>query len=675
MITMDKITEEIAHFIGMLQMNAEQALVRHAYEEFDARKSADPEPDERAPDDVPFEAPYEFLGFDPGVPYRSPGPGPMDGDPHRFPNLLPPPPPLVPDFPEFSVTPMVRIQDAVASGAAAAAGPPELEPPGSVVTYITQAIGLSDNDDFSIGGHGLSFSPAVVDTDELLDAAEAAYALSPIGGMERPGSSAEMIETVNAIAARLEGFAAGNGSEFEVVVQQGEGIEGIFVNGELVEELPKLADYHEFEKPEEEGETAGTGPITWTGNATIGEDGSIVVEASVTLTAGDNTLVNEAIVKTFWTAGTVAAVVGNHIELNAIIQTNAIWDADKVGSDIGDWASDPAINDVLNIASFGRTDLADDNGKADATEGGFPDFWAVTKIEGDLLMVNWLEQFIFKSDNDVGILSSSGVTTSVISGGNTGVNQSSVFDLGFSYDLIVIGGSIYDASIIQQTNILFDDDLVGSVNGFQTKGTGTASTSGNLLWNEAAIHNIGGADRFSVLPDAYRETAEDLADGKNTISKGVLTDEAFAGLAGLNVLYIEGDVVNLQYIKQNSVLGDCDQVALAMDELKPHLDGDWSVSTGGNALINNAAIVNLDSFGKTYVGGEKYSQETLIQAELISCEPDRLFAQDPNMLVNEAIAFLDNPMAEADQQAAHGVYVPSANDGPTDDGLQHVLGH
>ena len=120
----------------------------------------------------------------------------------------------------------------------------------------------------------------------------------------------------------------------------------------------------------------------------------------------------------------------------------------------------------------------------------------------------------------------------------------------------------------------------------------------------------------------------------------------------------------------------CDRCGrVHMDELKPHLDSDWTVSTGGNALINNAAIVNLDSFGKTYVGGEKYSQETLIQAELISCEPDRLGGQDPNMLVNEAIAFLDNPMAEADQQAAHGVYVPSANDGPTDDGLQHVLGH
>lgn len=671
MITMDKINEEIAHFIGMLHMNAEQALVRHAYEEFDALKPVEPAPDTPAPGNLPFAAPYEFIGFDPDVPYRSPPPGPMDGDPRGFPNMLPPPPPLVPDFPEFSVTPMVRIEDAVASGGVAAAGPPELEPPGSVVTYINQAIGLSDNDVFSVGGHGLSFTPDDVSADELLDAAEAAYSLSPIGGLERPGSSAEMIETVNDIAARLDGFAAGNGSEFQVFVQQGQSISGVFVNGELVDEAPKLTDYHEFEK-EDEPDGTETGP---TGNATVGEDGSIRIEASVTLTAGDNTLVNEAIVKNFWTAGTVTAVVGNHIELNAIVQTNAIWDADKIGTGVCDWTSDDAVNEVLNLASFNRTDLSEGDDKADGAEGGFPDFWAVTKIEGDLLMVNWLEQFIFKTDNDVGILSSTGVTTSVISGDNTGVNQTSIFDLGFSYDLIVVGGSIYDANIIQQINVLFDNDLLGGVQGFETKGTGSASTSDNLLWNEAMIHNIGGADRFAALPDAYRETAEDLADGKNTISKDVLSDEAFAGLKGLNVLYIEGDIINLQHIKQTSVLGDCDQVALAMDQLKPHLDTDWTISTGGNALINNAAIVNLDSFGKTYVGGEKYSQETLIQAELISCEPERLGAQDPNMLVSEAIAFLDDPTAGADQHPAHGVYIPSANDGPTDDGLQHVLGH
>ena len=85
---------EIAHFIGMLHMNAEQALVRHAYEEFDALKPVEPAPDTPAPGNLPFAAPYEFVGFDPDVPYRSPPPGPMDGDPRGFPNMLPPPPPL-----------------------------------------------------------------------------------------------------------------------------------------------------------------------------------------------------------------------------------------------------------------------------------------------------------------------------------------------------------------------------------------------------------------------------------------------------------------------------------------------------------------------------------------------------------------------------------------------------
>ena len=212
-------------------------------------------------------------------------------------------------------------------------------------------------------------------------------------------------------------------------------------------------------------------------------------------------------------------------------------------------------------------------------------------------MVNWLEQFIFKTDDDIGVLSSSGVTTSVISGGNLGINQTSILELGFAYDLIIVGGSVYDANLIQQISVLFDNDVVGALPGFQTTGTGMASTGGNLLWNDAYI-DIGGADRFEALSNKYLALANDLADGGNSLSKGVLADDAFTGLEGLRVLYINGDLLNLQYIKQTSILGDSDQIALAMDQLKPHLDADWSLSTGGNALINHAVILIWNSLGK-----------------------------------------------------------------------------
>ncbi len=103
------------------------------------------------------------------------------------------------------------------------------------------------------------------------------------------------------------------------------------------------------------------------------------------------------------------------------------------------------------------------------------------------MIVNWLEQITFMSDDDVGILSSSGVTTRVTAGDNFSVNDVSLFELGFRYDLIIVGGSVFDANIIHQMNVLFDNDVVGAVANFETAGEGSLSSSGNLLWNQPAL--------------------------------------------------------------------------------------------------------------------------------------------------------------------------------------------
>lgn len=671
MTAMDKITEEIAHFIGMFQLSAERAIQREAYDDFLAHKPVDPDLPPPHPDKSPFAAPYDFLGYDPGVKYFAPGPELIYVPPWKLPlPQLPVTPFNLESFP-FPEPPWHTPHGFAENTAANAVLSPQIDPIGSVVTHISQAILLSDNDYFGVGGHALFFSPTPVSNAELLDAAEMAYSQSPIGDLERPGSSTEIIETIKLAGRLLDNVDADQDGPFKVFVAQSTSLEGVYVNGELVDEAPDLKDYYDFE--DEDDDTPEKDGDTWTGNVTIGKDGSYEVEASVTLTTGDNTLVNEAILKNLWTGAKVTAVVGDYYEINAIVQVNALWDVDKISAGIKDWSSNGTINQMFNIAEFERIDNStDDDSNADVS--GFPKYWSITKIDGDLLMVNWLEQFIFKSDNDIGVLSSSGVTTSVISGGNLGVNQTSILELGFAYDLIIVGGSVYDANLIQQINVLFDNDVVGALPGFQTTGTGSASTGGNLLWNEAYIGNIGSDDRFEALSSKYLALANDLADGGNSLSNGVLADDAFTGLEGLRVLYINGDLLNLQYIKQTSILGDSDQIALAMDQLKPHLDADWSVSTGGNALINHAVILDLDSLGKTYVGGEKYSQETLIQAELISNKPD-FGSPDPDALVSEAVLFLDDSMLEPAHDAAPGVYLPAAHEGQPDDGLQHLLGH
>ena len=370
-----------------------------------------------------------------------------------------------------------------------------------------------------------------------------------------------------------------------------------------------------------------------------------------------------------WTGGKVTVVNGDHIELNVIIQINAIYDANALSTTLNGWTVDDAANQYFNIASFKHTNPLDNNDDGSAADPGFPTNWIVTEIKGDLLIVNWMEQFIFRGDNDVGIVSSSGVKTEIIAGDNLGVNHVSIYELAYAYDIIIIGGSWYDANIIEQLNVLMDNDLVGTVDGFQTSGEGSVSASDNLLWNQALIYNVGGD--ISEMPAHYQQLANNLAAGNNTLPAGALSDPTLAGTETLRVLYIEGDLINLNYIKQTNIIGDSDQIALAMNEFQPRADAEWTITTGSNALLNNAAIVDLDSLGPTYVGGEQYSQAMLVQAELISDKPE-FWAKDPDALVNEAIAFLDDSVDDGPGDTPK-YYLPD-NAAPQGDGLQSMLG-
>jgi hypothetical protein len=142
----------------------------------------------------------------------------------------------------------------------------------------------------------------------------------------------------------------------------------------------------------------------------------------------------------------------------------------------------------------------------------------------------------------------------------------------------------------------------------------------------------------------------------------------------LRVLYISGDMVNIQMVRQTNIVGDDDQIALAMDAILPKTGASYVVETGGNTLVNNAAILDLDSLGTTYVGGEQYSQETLIQIEVISSRPD-LGAQDPTLLASEAVLFLDDSMLAPDSEPAPGVVIVADYTQSQDDGLQTLLAH
>ncbi|MHB2266120.1 hypothetical protein [Aliihoeflea sp. PC F10.4] len=666
-MSMDSLTETIAHFIGFFHTTLEHARMREAYTKFLVEEDGTPETEAAAFVQAQFDARFDLIGYVPTLDYKAPSPDTVMYYPWSDVRFTPPQVDIPGQQVLYPGWLMPKASMVSVSGSAHLVLP-KVEPLGSVASVISQTAILSDNDYFGVGGHGLIFTPPPIDNQPLLDFADQALSISPIGAPAMPGSAAEMGAFIREIAERVENFTADDVPEgATVTVVRSDALEGKYLNGVAVDELPDLKDYHDLNPLE------NPDPAPAKGNAVVHADGTVTVDASVTVEAGGNTLVNAASVASFWTAATVTAVMGDHIEVNAIVQVNAWMDDDAVSSLIGNWTNDAAQTQAFNLATFARYDTLADM-EPPAPTASFPENWVVTHIDGDVMIVNWLQQLVFMSDNDIGILSSSGSTTTVIAGENTSINQISLYEMAFAYDLIVVGGHVFDANIIQQMNVLFDNDVIGAVEGFETTGKGSVSTSDNLLWNEASIYNVGGATRFDALPDAYKAFADSLADGGQGAAGDVLNDTAFAGLGALRVLYISGDLIKLNYISQTNILGDSDQIALAMNAVGPVTDADWTVNTGGNTLINLAAIADLDSLGKTYVGGQQYSQDILVQAEFISTSPDGLGIKSPDALVNEAVAFLVDDIADHSGAGASS-FDPSYHplDAGQGDGLQSIL--
>ena len=111
---------------------------------------------------------------------------------------------------------------------------------------------------------------------------------------------------------------------------------------------------------------------------------------------------------------------------------------------------------------------------------------------------------------------------------------------------------------------------------------------------------------------------------------------------------MSGDFYDVHSVSQTNILCDADEIALAMNAGLAGANAAWSVSTGANALINAAGLLDIDSTGKTYVGGERYSDELLVQTDVIVANP-ALGAQNADHLVNEAVVFLGEGMLAPEQ--------------------------
>lgn len=536
--------------------------------------------------------------------------------------------------------------------------------PGSVISHYAQANLLQDDDflDFTSRYH-VQYDMSFV-MHKLADYTVTASGFVPLGDAHRTDTP----QGIQNIAQEIHDFAADVESGKQVLpdsiaddgfVLSSQQIDGTFINGEAADTPPSMDDY----LPDRGLAALPVDPVPSDTSLELHGPGDNSLEA----TGGANLVGNYASIADANLITPVMSVFGDYHQADVINQAYIYSDTDHNNMNpFQQSAVSEATTVAMNIASFNRHsfdsgDGSDTSQSQTSDDPGFPQAWRVSVIDGDVSFVQWMEQYNFVCDNDQMTVTTMGCEVTALSGGNTAVNLASFFGIGQQYDLVIVGGNVYDMNVISQISVLYDNDWVSREGGAPSNGD--ISTSNNLLWNEAAITNVGSNDRFEAMPDYMVKTVQGIQNGDPNMPHDLATDPNFAGYEGLNVLYITGNLYDLNYIKQVSVLGDSDMVTRAASEV---VNGDDNatvdISTGNNTVFNLAQIVDYDSFGDTtYLDGNLYSDAVLIQGGLV--ENDHAVPQPgANTLANEVIAFLGDDVVDGQQHSADPNLIISHDD-------------
>ncbi len=661
---LDSITDKISHFIGHLHLSAEELRMREKYDQFRHEKA---KMDELKDQDGKGKTlpDYELGRYNPDLDWTPAAKAAaQQADPPHIPAPDDQPKALQP-------TPVLAQQQAIQASAQLDPGssladviPP---PPGSVATATVQVLVLEDNDvlgDVDAAGFALpeSYAPQL---DALVAVANG---LSPIQipGPEADGSWAEIAD---GLRAQVEAAAASPGGD-GVTIVTGSAASGILVNGQPVDGgaedamptlddlLPafiKARDGKEDEADSDGGEeSAEDAPDPLEAVPGHDDPSSPDIEGHQVV-AGANTAVNQAQVTSAWIDAEVIAVKGDAVQLAVISQVNVLSDKDALDPS----APPPMPSDLINAARIERTSAPAEDRAADPE--ALPGNWIVTRIEGDLICYNWVQQTTWLTDHDRAVHTTGASNSYVALGGNQLVNTALIAELGFQFDLILVGGSYYDISMLQQINVLLDDDVVIGASG--------ASGGDNLLFNSAAIEATG-VDSFGAITDDYMGAIDAVVDGAAAMPTFLAQDGHLQGLETLRVLYISGDLVKMNLIKQVNIVGDSDQILIPPGAVS----GDVEVVAGSNALANVAAIRDLGVDSVVMAGGQVYTDALIHQAGFVDMDAAPTGVQIPG-LANEAVAFLADGMIDpsAGPANADGPVGPVPMDGGSLDVMQTVL--
>ncbi|MBB4569538.1 hypothetical protein [Rhizobium leucaenae] len=640
----EKISEIIAHFIGLFDTQIEDLRLRLSYTDGTFPEEKPAEQMDPAPVKDDFASGLTMVDYAPNVKFLdSPyyfrvGYAHLHDDPYHA-RLRGPEGPAPVEIPVIHRPADIEFQPA--------AMPTKLEVymgPGSETAHVVQANVLRDDDvlDMTNSSHHLIRDVSDV-YDWLGQATVKAEALSPLDSLQRTESTEGMIklnDDLHAFAKSIEDSGGTyiqdpDGSHYLAIA--GNELDGIFVNGVQVTSAPYLEDSMPDRGPAaQKSEIEGTdGAVHQTGQG----------PNSLNIEAGSNIVANLVNIVDTNVISHVMAVMGDYHSIDAISQSYIYSDNDKVDGILGndDQSSQSALTIGRNIAVFQHSEFQTTASPEHSDDGNpaFPSFWRVSVIEGDVSFLHWTEQYNFLSDNDTMRVTTTGAETTLLTGGNTLVDLASYFGLGMQYDLMIVGGHAFDINSISQISVLYDNDVVST-----TQAGEHVQTGGNLLWNLASINNVGLSDRFTTMPDFVNDTVKNIQDHTSEIPDGLAHDPNFAGQEALNVLYITGNFFDVNVVKQINVVGDSDIVhQVANDVVANNQNATVSIDTGSNALVNIASITDYDSVGHTtYLAGNLYSDTVLIQGGLVdhdqTNQTNATATQQSQPLANEAIAFL-----------------------------------
>ena len=669
---LDKLTEIISHLIGIFHTTVEAERLRDAYEDFKYQQlHSEVNSIEIAP--VHFELRYTLRDFDPELKYT-----PLSDETSFkvwFANTDPINlrDPYVPG--QMIAFPELYIEQEYSSFSPAARSLLALEPPGSVVTVSVQSAWMQDSDLLRMNSVYAEFNDPSVYIAALASLQEAAQTLG-----------------VLTVQSTLE-FNSSNGASFislhdlmvqtddtsrlgeKVVVLHGSEAYGMFVGGEPVDVLPLLEDViPEFLRADGDAEDEDSGPSSnvrtsdldlspevntqapddheriedkdpFEGlNPPSGEAEFFGLDAGHQVVTGGNKMLNEVVMNVSWLDAPVISVMGDVVALNLISQVNVLAEHATFNSVMQDSLSATfniaMMSYTSQFASAATTDGGPEQTAADNEDiyTGLPKNWAVTRIEGDVLTVNWVQQYSFMTDNDRADVQITGANSYISLGENLILNLASLAEIGYGYDLIMIGGNLITVNQISQMNVMLDFDSVTTA-GATPFGI---SVSGNLLFNGASISTVG-INTYGAMTENFAAASEAFADGAQTIDRDVAHDDVFAGDDLLTVLYIAGDFKTINWVEQTNIMGDSDQVHLALDALTAKSGMPAKLYTGSNAEINTASINVYGADSEVRVQGDVYSDALLYQADLIDTTSDPTGVFMP-ALANEAVLFLADGM-------------------------------